>query len=361
MTKARAVLAVVRKGSSGDGVGYAGLLLQRALSAITGNQPHIVALDPATSGHVSARERLVFLARLIAVQVRKPVLPVVFNHMGIARAQRHVPKRWRRPYAVFLHGVEAWDPHLPVDRKTAIRNAAVRLSNRHTARRVAVMYPELGDITPCPLSLLPGILPPTASDLATARLIVGTRMEQRVAIVGRMSAAERYKGHDELLEAWPTVRAAFPNARLFVIGRGDDVARLREKASSLGISDCIVFTGFLADSVMRALLAECEVFAMPSRGEGFGLAYLEAMRCGLPCIGSDADAATDVIVDGETGLIVQAGNREALASAIIDLLFHPARARSMGARGREREQAVFTFDAFRTSVESALIGAQRTR
>src|SRR5690348_8476841 len=106
MKQPRAVLALVSSRPAGDGVGYAGLLLERALAVITERPPRVVALDPARSGRVSSRERLSFLSRLIAAQRRAPSLPVVFNHMGIARAQRRVPRWWRRPYAVFLHGVE---------------------------------------------------------------------------------------------------------------------------------------------------------------------------------------------------------------------------------------------------------------
>jgi phosphatidylinositol alpha-1,6-mannosyltransferase len=150
------------------------------------------------------------------------------------------------------------------------------------------------------------------------------------------------------------VQARVPNARLFVIGRGDDVERLRAKAMAAGLGEAIVFTGFVRDGVMRELLTRCNVFAMPSRGEGFGLAYLEAMRRGLPCIGSDADAASEVIADGETGCIVPAGDLPALAAAISELLADPARARALGARGRERERTSFSFTGFQDALEAAL-------
>lgn len=355
MTTTRPILAVVTARPAGDGVGYSGLLLARALAEIAGRAPDIIALDAATPTRITRREQLAFLARLTLAQRSAPPLPVVFNHNGIARAQLRVPSPLRRPYAVLLHGVEVWDPELEPERKHAIRSATVRLSNsRYTARRVSAQHPDLGPIHPCPLALLPDDHRPTAADIEEATRLLGPDRRPTAIIVGRMSVRERYKGHDELLEAWPRVVASVPRARLLIVGKGDDADRLRTKAAALALGDAIRFTGFVADGVMREMLALSDVFAMPSRGEGFGLAYLEAMRRGLPCIGSDADAAGEVIADGTTGRIVHDGDLTMLAAVIVELLRDPPRARAMGEAGRRREREVFTFDAFRANVSAAL-------
>ena len=145
-------------------------------------------------------------------------------------------------------------------------------------------------------------------------------------------------------------------ARVIVVGRGDDMDRLQRKAADAGLGDSVLFTGFLADGVMRAVLAECDVFAMPSRGEGFGLVYLEAMRAGIPCIGSTADAAVDIIVQGKTGLLVPAADPLRLARAIGDLLAGEPGRRKMGMAGRHREANVFSFAQFRDRLGAALSG-----
>jgi phosphatidylinositol alpha-1,6-mannosyltransferase len=101
-----------------------------------------------------------------------------------------------------------------------------------------------------------------------------------------MSADERYKGHDQILDAWPVVRSRIPDARLVIVGDGDDAPRLRAKAASLGLAASVLFTGFVTEAQLAALYQKASVFAMPSREEGFGLVYLEAMARGVPCIGS---------------------------------------------------------------------------
>ncbi len=131
------------------------------------------------------------------------------------------------------------------------------------------------------------------------------------SIVARMSSAERYKGHDELLEAWPIVKAHLPDARLVCVGDGDDLPRLQQKAHELGIGSETIFTGFVSADELHGWYDAASVFAMPSRGEGFGLVYLEAMSHGLPCIGSVHDAAGEIIDDGVTGhLVDQSDPRE---------------------------------------------------
>ena len=359
MANPRPILAVVNSRPAGDGVGFAGLLLARALAEIGGQAPRIIALDPATPGRVTRREQLAFLSRLTLAQRVPPTLPVVFNHVGIARAQLRVPAPVRRPYAVFLHGIEVWDPGLDAGRMAAIRRASVRLSNSHfTARRVAEVHPDIGSINACPLALFPECAPTNAANVSEADRFFAEENAPSVVIVGRMTSTERYKGHDELIECWPSVRIRVPQARLIIVGRGDDVVRLQAKVASAGLGDAVVFTGFVADGAMRQILTRSNVFAMPSRGEGFGLAYLEAMRCGLPCIGSDADAASEVISDGYTGRIVRASDISALAAAIAGLLEQPTMARAMGERGRIREREVFSFSSFRERVALAFSGVQ---
>ena len=357
-----ALLALVRSQPTGDGVGYVGLLLRRALDEITGVETRVVALDARDIARPSAFERLRFLARLTNAERRRPKLPVVFNHLGIARAQPHVPGRWRAPYAVFLHGTEIWDPSIDESRKSAVRQAIVRFSNsRFTASRVEAIHPDVGPVVPCPLALRPDAPPPSPIDERAAERILAGR-SLAVAMVGRMSAAERYKGHDEMLDAWPLVRARVPGASLFVIGRGDDLQRLTARARDENLDDSVTYTGFLPDGVMRALLPRCALLAMPSRGEGFGLAYLEAMRAGLPCIGSAADGARDVIVDGATGFLVgndpgETVNRRDLTRALLTLLTDDSLRRRFGENGKHREATEFSWPSFRDRLGERLSAA----
>ena len=178
--------------------------------------------------------------------------------------------------------------------------------------------------------------------------------ERAALIVGRMWAEERGKGHDQLLETWPSVRRQVPDAELWIAGGGDDVARLVAKARDRGVADAVHFLGRVPDAELGALYRRASVFAMPSRQEGFGLVYAEAMWSGLPCIGTTADAASQVIVAGETGELVPYGDVAALGAALVGLLSDRERAARMGEAGRRRAREHFGYSRFRADLLAAL-------
>lgn len=341
--RGRAGLAIVARDRGGDGIGYVGRLLRQSLSDLCDYPPTVLYLDPARPGAVSVSERVRFGLSLLQAELGGRTDWWMFNHIGIARTQRLIPPRLRRPYAVFLNGIEVWSPQLSRDRLATLAEATLRISiSQHTARRVQAVHPEIGAIQPCPLGLLDE---EPASGTPDDELLARIRPES-VLIVGRMSSSERYKGHDELLECWGTVIRKFPNAELVVVGGGDDSQRLAAKASELGLGGSVLFTGFVSDSTLAEIWKRARVFAMPSTGEGFGLVYLQAMRSSLPCIGSTQDAAGDIIVDGKTGFLVDRGVADSLSSSIIQLLDNPDLARSMGAAGRNHFDAEFTYDRY---------------
>ena len=351
----RPALCVVTMRGTGDGIAYVARLVERVLRDALATPPRLLALEPARSGHVSRLERARFGARLLAAQATGRADWLLFNHVGIARAQRSVPAALRKPYGLMLMGIEAWDPELPADRLAAMREARIRIAiSNHTARRVMETHPGVGPVMPCLLSLMPDDAP-HSGDVDEALL---AQVRPRSAlIVGRMSASERYKGHDELLESWPSVLARVPDAQLVVAGRGDDVERLRTLAGTLGIAEHVLFAGFVSDATLDRLLSRVAAFAMPSRGEGFGLVYLEAMKRGVPCLGSVHDAATDIIVHDRTGTLVDQDDRAALADGVAALLADRARARALGAAGRARYEQLFTYERYRERLLALLTGA----
>jgi phosphatidylinositol alpha-1,6-mannosyltransferase len=347
----RAALATATLAPSGDGIAYAARLLHTAIADLIGHDPTLVELGTSEAQPVALKTRVQFLARLARLQSMRRVDWLLFTHVGIARAQLRVPRQWRRPYGVMLHGIEAWSATLDAERRAVLEEAKIRIAiSPHTARRVAAAHPTLPPIETCLLALLPEPEHP-ARVPADARVDFGPHA---VVIVGRMSATERYKGHDQLILAWPRVLADVPDATLVMVGRGDDVERLRAKAAALGLGRSVHFTGFAPDPALRALLSHTAVFAMPSRGEGFGLVYLQAMRAGVPCLGSRDDAAADVIVDGETGLLVPHQDPDAIAGAVVRLLMDDAMRRRMGEAGRRRFDTTFTYSRFRARLASLL-------
>jgi phosphatidylinositol alpha-1,6-mannosyltransferase len=254
-----------------------------------------------------------------------------------------LPLVWRGARLVtMLMGIEAWTPLDPLQ-KIAMRRAwRVIAISAHTADRFRAANPWVADmpITVCH----PGV--PPIPRLA-ARAIDG----RYALIVGRMDASERYKGHDALIEAWPRVRHAVPDARLIVVGEGNDSSRLRRKANET--CDAITFLGRVDAPTLATLYRDATFFVMPSTDEGFGLVYLEAMRASTPCIAARG-AAEEIITDGHDGLIVKAGHSDELVAAMVHLFVDKAARMRMGAAAARRVNTQFDTAALGRRVRAAL-------
>jgi phosphatidylinositol alpha-1,6-mannosyltransferase len=269
----------------------------------------------------------------------------VFDLLGLARAQSYLPAPFRAPYLITLHGIEVWRP-LAWDRRRALAQATVVFAvSAHTLERARPFAPGLNGASVLPLALEER-RPEGAVDAA----LLGRLGRGFFLIVGRMDARERYKGHDQLLEAL----AGIPEARLVVAGDGDDRPRLEAKAAGLGMPDRVLFTGFTSEATLMELYRRCAAFAMPSRGEGFGLVYLEAMRAGKPVLAARGSAAEEIVVDGATGLLVDPDDREELREALGRLLDYPGEAKRMGEAGFERWRKQLGVDRFRERLRPLL-------
>ncbi len=270
---------------------------------------------------------------------RRPAL--LFDLLGLARSQALLPAPLRTPYLVMLYGIEVWRPLEPA-RQRALFGAAIRLSiSAYTLARAREIHPGLS------AEILPLALEERTPEGGVDLSLVERAGDGFALIVGRMAASERYKGHDELLEALPAVAREVPDARLVIAGGGDDRSRLEAKAAALGVADQVFFTGFVSEATLAVLYERAALLAMPSRGEGFGLVYLEAMRAGRPCLAARGTAAAEVVVDGETGLLVNPEDGQELAAALAQLLGAPEIGRRMGAAGKIRWERDFSYARFR--------------
>lgn len=263
----------------------------------------------------------------------------VYDCLGMSRAHQWLPFP-RRPSLAFICGIEVWPGTFhPGQVRAAPRVTELVSISQHTRDRAAELDPRFARAEVCWLA--------TESDDPPA-LPPRTDGPPRVTIVGRV-VPDRYKGHDELFRAWPTVLAAVPDAVLTVAGTGPALPQFQKLAVELGLPEQQVeFRGFVPEAEMPKLWAETTAFAMPSRGEGFGLVYIEAMRHAVPVIGSIHDAAPEVNLEGVTGYNVDLNRSTELADRLIHLLRNRDEAARLGANGFRRWNAEYRYSAFRS-------------
>lgn len=259
----------------------------------------------------------------------------VYDFTGIARAHpRMAPLN--RPYLTWIHGIEVWED-AEEKRLARARKAQVLLANsEYTVARARALHGGLSHAQVCWLATESDeAAPPPAS----ARLPM-------VAILARLDEGGGYKGHRELIASWPEVVARVPEARLKIVGDGPGRSVIEALVEGSAARDRIELTGLVSEAELNRVLSECSALAMPSRGEGFGLAYAEAMRHGVPVIGSVHDAAREVNADGMSGFNVDLDRPGELTARLIELLSQPERARILGEGALARWHAEMRFTRF---------------
>jgi glycosyltransferase involved in cell wall biosynthesis len=152
-----------------------------------------------------------------------------------------------------------------------------------------------------------------------------------VLFVGRLRTR---KAVAVLVEAWCEVVAAAPSATLVLLGDGEQRARLAERVLALRLSESVRLAGAVPRGETERWLRSADVFCLPSTYEGFPLAILEAMACGLPVVATAVAGVPEAVADGRTGLLVPPEDAGALAAALLRLVRDPALRRRMGDEGR---------------------------
>lgn len=281
----------------------------------------------------------------LVVALHPHLAPVVAAMKASAPAARSV---------IFAHGVEVWTP-LPFIRRRSLQLAdLVFAPSTDTARQLTAQQGLPSEkVRRLPWSLGPEF-DAGAPACAGSQLPDGFPRGRVILTVGRWDAGEAYKGVDHLILALPRLLQAVPELHLVAIGSGTDVPRLKDLAQQSGVAARIHFFNSLPQEQLGPAYDACDVFALPSRGEGFGLVFLEAMSHGKPVVGGAHGGTPDVVEDGVTGFLVRYGDVAQLTDRLQRLLVEDTLRRSMGARALERVRRDFTFDRFSRDLIAAL-------
>lgn len=162
-------------------------------------------------------------------------------------------------------------------------------------------------------------------------------------VVAVIAAIEPRKGQLILIRALPKILEKTSNVKILLAGKDDASQPERELVQQLGLEDKVLFAGFRSD--IKDVIAAADIVAAPSFLEGLGVSIMEAMACGKPIVASNVGGIPESVVDGETGLLVEPGNVDALAEAVIRLSIDKTLRHDMGRKGQLRAQADFSVDS----------------
>src|SRR6266404_1679206 len=275
---------------------------------------------------------------------------IITTHVNFAPVAHSLKMLFRIPFVAVGHGVEVWE----------IRNVRVRWALRAANLLIAVshftrqrMASALGDAE-AKIALLPNTFDPEQfyPERKPHFLLkrYGLKANQCVILtIARLASAERYKGYDQVLRALPVVRKQYPDVHYVLGGSGPDRARVEKLIHDLDVAGNVTLAGFVPDYELRSHYNLSDVFAMPSKGEGFGIVFLEALGCGKPVLAGNKDGSVDAVLNGKLGALVDPDNVSEIANALIESV---SRKQSNGAISdadtlRSKVIAAYGYERFR--------------
>lgn len=254
-------------------------------------------------------------------------------------------------YHVILHGFEAWRKASVLERCAARSAERITTTTQYTADRFSMV----NNIKESLIKVIP-----LCTDEKSISSNSGFQLKGgfKLLCVARLSTSERYKGFEHVFQALAELKSRCPEIHFNIAGDGDDRTRLERNAEELDVGSQVTFWGYLSDQELAAAYADCDVFVMPSKMEGFGIVFLEAMRHGKPCIGGNHGGTPEVIENGKSGFLVEYGDIKSLIHHIENLRNDSTLLESLGLRGLELISTRFNSALFRESYRKLIMNSE---
>lgn len=350
------------------GIQRSGCLTGLALASFAaehGESCRLISLnDPAGTGRLKAGTKEIgftgcggsgtrFVSSALGLAIRQPTIVLALhpNLAPLVGSMKILAPGMRS--AVVVHGIEVWAP-LPAVRRRSVQSVDCVLAPSEYTLSRATKEQRLptGKGRKLAWSLGPEFDPHPVSSGSS---VPGGFPSGRVILtVGRWEASEAYKGVDHLIAALPSLLETFPDVQLVAVGEGSDLPRLESLARGSDVSGRVHFLPFITHDQLPKAYDHCELFAMPSRGEGFGLVFIEAMARGKPVIGGAHGGTPEIIDDSINGFLVRYGDVAQLVDRLKRLLANDPLRREMGAQALAKARREFTFARFSSGLAAIL-------
>src|ERR1051325_11034275 len=292
----------------------------------------------------------VFAAKLFRYGIKQRPNLIITTHLNFTIVGYWLKRLRGIPYWAVAHGVEAWDIESPPLRK-ALRHADCILAVSHYTRDRLL---ERQDLDPSKIKVLANTFSSEQFRIAPkpAHLLVRyglTATQPIILTVSRLVASEKYKGYDQILRTLPQIRLGIPEVHYIIVGKGNDRARLEHLIAVLDLSKSVTLAGYVPADELCGYYNLCDVFAMPSEREGFGIVYLEALACGKPALAGNKDGSTDALCQGELGALVDPDDLGEIARTLTAILQGTYNHEIMYKPERLRNKVIdkFGFDIFK--------------
>jgi len=249
---------------------------------------------------------------------------ILCGHINLMPIAWLLGKLLRVPVILEIYGIDAWQPteRWLTNKLAGTANVVISISE-YTKER----FLNWVKMSEAACKLLPNAihLENYSEGEKSAELLdrYGLKDKTVILTLGRIVSRERAKGFDEILELLPDLILDIPNIRYVIAGEGDYRPELEKKVRALNVQDKVVFTGMIKEEEKADLYRLADLYVMPSRGEGFGFVFLEAMACGVPVVASKIDGSRDAVRNGELGIMVEPDDPAEIKAGILQGLRTP--------------------------------------
>ncbi|HRO41217.1 MAG TPA: asparagine synthase (glutamine-hydrolyzing) [Flavipsychrobacter sp.] len=290
---------------------------------------------------------------------------VIVGHLNLAPVGCLIKKFFPKTKLILItHGIEVWSP-LEGQRKKMLEVSDLILSVSNFTKS------KLIDIQGLPESKIK-VFPNTIDPFFRVPKVFYVNKEIRreynfsasdpvLFTLSRLSGREKYKGYDLVIQCLPELKKQFPTVRYIIAGKYDneEKARLDNLITSLGLEENVFLTGYLAEKSLLEYYQTADLFIMPSRKEGFGIVFLEALICGLPVIGGNQDGSVDALRNGELGILVNPTSMSEIVDGITEVLIHKENyTDEYRLAMQQKTLQYFGFPAYKKRLQEILLGVQ---
>ena len=282
---------------------------------------------PAKNFNGFGTNRIMFVVKSI-ISAAKPDI-IILSHINLAIIGLLIKiinpgcKVW-----LVAHGIEVWRPQSIFKRSLLKKCDKIICVSNFTKQQMISRHrvaPEICSVlnnTIDPFMKLPETFTKPAGLIQRYKLNTGDPV---IFTLTRLASYEQYKGHDQVIKAVAKLKLVYPDIKYILSGKYDidEEIRINNLIDEYRVRDNVILTGFIDEKELPDHFLLADIFVLPSKKEGFGIVFIEALACGLPVICGNADGSIDAICNGKLGKAINADNIEELEQAIIDYLKMP--------------------------------------
>lgn len=222
---------------------------------------------------------------------------------------------------LIAHGIEVWRPLSPVKKALLKRCDKIICVSHFTKQQIISRHQTVPEKCEVVNNVVDPFIKLPVQFSKPQLLLEKYGLKKDVPVIftlSRLASTEQYKGHDQVIKVMDRLKNQFPGIKYILAGAYDEKEKIRINSliSAEGVSDHVILTGFIPENEIPDYLLLADVFVLPSKKEGFGIVFIEALACGLPVVCGNADGSIDAICNGSLGKAINPDDPGELENAI---------------------------------------------